>query len=101
VVRAPFLMETANKTPLPDEYVGDFKEFFRAYCCAFSYWMMHKAQISEQNFEPSEFIKKLFQRVQDPKSGLSVKNIYGIELTGKDASVDALEWRFLKWLAKG
>jgi len=100
-VQAPFFMVTGGGKTLPDGYVNDFKEFFRAYRCAFVFWLMNKAMETEETPSSSDLLRRLLRRPDGEGSESIVKDVYGIPLTGDDETVDSLEWRFLDWLARG
>jgi hypothetical protein len=100
-VNAPFFMTTGDRKSLPDDYVNDFKEFFRAYRCAFVYWLMNKTKQPKETPSSSDLTRQLLSCPEGELSETILKKVYGLPLTSEDETVESLEWRFLNWLARG
>lgn len=99
--RAPFFTEAKDRNPIPAEYMKDFKEFFRAYQCAFAYWIRNKARKVDSKLSSEELLKQfLGSSAKDGKTPPTDK-IYGLPLSSDDDTIESLEWQFLKWIAKG
>lgn len=105
VVTAPFFGEAARtKQYPPNEFIVDYREFFRAYKCGFAYWLQTQGDAKGAEASAAkhrEFLAALAKRDSDRKLEEVVLAVYGIPLSGKNGSVDSLEWRYLEWLAKG
>jgi hypothetical protein len=99
-VRAPFFGIPAGPESIPPEYRRDFKDFYRAYQCAFAYWLRNKAESTASDQVPAELAKRFLCNPKKMGTGWLLKEVYGMPLTGKDQTTDSLEWRFLQWLAK-
>lgn len=104
-VSAPFLGAAANAKPYPEQnFLIDFKEFFRAYRTCFFHWLrLHGDPAGEA---PSkEKFRDLLLRTASRSAKKSfeavVLEVYQVPLSGKNGETDSLEWRFLEWLGKG
>lgn len=105
VVSAPFMGEAAKtKSYPPTEFIADYKEFFRAYKCAFYWWIQEqgdKAGAEASAAKYSELMRRLAVREGGKTFEQIVQELYGVPLSGKSMETDSLEWRFLESLAKG
>ena len=104
VVSAPFMGEPAKANTYPPlEFIGDYREFFRAYKCAFYWWVQthgDKSGAEASATKYAELMRLLFTRAPGRTLDEVVESIYGVPLSGSGMDVDSLEWRFLDWLAK-
>jgi len=107
-VNAPFFKVRDDVKPLPADYVNDFQEFFRAYRCAFAFWLKTAAKSKIKKESTHEVFRKLFQTAagdsdtDDMVKFLdAVEDLYGIPFSGDSGSEESLELRFLDWLSKG
>lgn len=105
VVSAPFFGPASKEKPYPPTAVIlDYREFFRAYKCAFTHWLQTESDPKDAKGCETRFrtlLRKMHERdPSDPFENL-VQEIYGVPLSAKNGEGDTLEWRFLKWLAKG
>ncbi len=105
VVSAPFLGTDAQAKPYPpNEVILDYREFFRAYKCAFIYWLQTLGDPKDAAASAARFrtlVRKAYERDTSKPFDDLVQEIYGAPLSGKNGKTDSLEWRFLEWLAKG
>lgn len=102
VVSAPFVGVPAKALVYPaTEYIPDFKEFFRAYKCAFYWWMQTQGAGAESAAKYGELMRALATREETKSLDDVVLDIYKVPLSSKSVDTDSLEWRFLDWLAKG
>jgi hypothetical protein len=99
--RAPFFVSPQDREPIPEEYTNDYKEFFRAYQCAFAFWIRSKALKPESDLTSADLARQFLGSSSKDGSGEAAQKIYGMPLTGKDDTSESLEWLFLEWLAKG
>jgi hypothetical protein len=119
-VRAPFLGGAARTKELPPaEYLGDYREFFRAYKGCFTYWLCEHAEGNAKKSRAK--LAQLFERVAasvPAESGESswrteeeeevdpdaferiLAEVYGRPWSAEEAEPASLEWEFLAWLAK-
>jgi hypothetical protein len=102
VVTAPFFGKFSKEQPYPpSEFIPDFREFFRAYKCAFFWWMQTQGAGEASAAKYAELLRTLAAREPDVAFDDVVAKIYGVPLSGKNLETDSMEWRFLDWLAKG
>jgi hypothetical protein len=102
VITAPFFGKFSKEQPYPPgEFIADYKEFFRAYKCAFFWWMQTEGAGDASAAKYAELMRTLATREPDVAFDDVVAKIYGVPLSGKNLETDSLEWRFLDWLAKG
>jgi hypothetical protein len=114
-VQAPFL-EVVNPQPVPAGYTNDFREFFRAYRCAFAYWLKNKAKSAQEKAAAEELLRRFLQALTPPWAAeegendeeeeespfvRAVAEVYGMPFSGEDGAAQSLEWAFLDWLARG
>jgi hypothetical protein len=99
--RAPFFVNPQDREPIPEEYTNDYKEFFRAYQCAFAFWIRNKAQNPGSDLSSADLASQFLGSSNRDGSGAPAEKVYGIQLTEKDDTAASLEWNFLQWLAKG
>jgi hypothetical protein len=112
-VRAPFLGQAARTKALPPEgFLGDYREFFRAYKTCFAYWMYEQAAGPKKPDSHAKFLQ-LLERVAGGVSDdggdsgapgevfeAHLAAVYGQPWSAENQDPDNLEWRFLSWLAK-
>jgi hypothetical protein len=105
VVSAPFFGPDSKAKPYPPEpVILDYREFFRAYKCAFYYWLQNQSDPKDPAAAQVRFrdlMKKSTERDASQPFEELVQSVYSLPLSGKDGKTDSLEWRFLDWLAKG
>jgi len=100
LVSAPFLGKPSKEKPYPeDEYLNDFREFYRSYQSCFLDWLERQGAGDAEKSHAA--LNELLRKVAAP-GGKSVDDaaaeVYGIPLSSSAPS-EALEWRFLTWLA--
>ncbi|MBK7877376.1 MAG: hypothetical protein IPJ77_16835 [Planctomycetes bacterium] len=104
VASAPFFGPAAFEKPYPaHEMLLDYKEFFRAYKCAFFDWLQRAGDKGGPDASKAKF-GELLRRVgakDKPAFEALVLELYGVPLSERNGEKDSLEWRFLAWLAKG
>ena len=106
VVSAPFFGPAAKQKPYPPTAVIlDYREFFRAYKSGFTRWLQTESDPKDAKGCEARF-RDLLRKMQgrDPASEpfeALVQEIYGVPLSAANGETDTLEWRYLKWLAKG
>jgi hypothetical protein len=105
LVSAPFLGKLAMEKPYPpQEFLIDFKEFFRAYRTAFFHWLQEKGDPAGEAESKAKFREMLVKTATRPaKTSFEavISDVYKVPLSGKNGETDSLEWRFLEWLGKG
>lgn len=102
VVNAPFVGAPAKAQPYPStEFIPDYKEFFRAYKCCFYWWLQTQAAGDASATKYAALLRALGTRDTSKTFDDVVLEVYGTPLSSKSVDVDALEWHFLDWLAKG
>jgi hypothetical protein len=105
VVTAPFFGEASKTKPYPPtDFIPDYREFFRAYKCAFYWWIQTQGDKAGAEASAAKYSKLLTTLVtRDPSKKIDdiIAEIYGVPLSGKNMDTDSLEWRFLEWIAKG
>jgi hypothetical protein len=82
----------------------DYREFFRAYKCGFTNWLQTESDPKDKAGCEARFrdlLHKMHGRDASEPFEALVQEIYGVPLSAKDGETDTLEWRYLKWLAKG
>ena len=102
LVTTPFLGSSAmSRDEVPAAFLDDYLEFHRAYRAAFVHWLQGNAgktkAASGEQF--AALMRRLLQRKETEDLDALCKELYGVELSAKDAAVDTLERRFLAWLA--
>jgi len=104
-VSAPFLGLPSKTKPYPaQDFIFDYKEFFRAYKCCFYHWLQtmgDKAGAEPSAAKYRELMHALVPREEGKTLDDLVLKVYGVALSAKNGETDSLEWRFLEWLAKG
>jgi hypothetical protein len=105
VVSAPFFgPDSKTKVYPPGPVILDYREFFRAYKCAFYNWLQTLSDPKDPAAAAAKFrdlMKKSTERDASQPFEELVQSIYNLPLSGKDGKTDSLEWRFLDWLGKG
>jgi hypothetical protein len=105
VVSAPFLGPESKAKPYPPtSVILDYREFFRAYKCGFTNWLQTESDPKDKAGCEARFrdlLHKMHGRDASESFEALVQEIYGVPLSAKDGETDTLEWRYLKWLAKG
>jgi hypothetical protein len=105
VVSAPFFGPDSKAKPYPPEpVILDYREFFRAYKCAFFSWLQSQSDTKDPAASAARFRDLMRKSAESDGSQPFeelVKSIYSVPLSGKDGKTDSLEWRFLDWLGKG
>jgi len=108
VVKGPFLDAEAKGEPIPEEYSDEFMEFFRAYRCALTYWLMNEASALEGKATPVELLRRFFRTLASSSTGKpmnvfgkAVEEVYGRPFSVSSAGEGSLERSFLEWIAKG
>ena len=104
VASAPFFGPAANEKPYPaHDMLLDYKEFFRAYKCAFFDWLLRAGDKGGPEVSKAKFGELL--RRAGAKDGKAfealVLDVYGVPISDRNGEKDSLEWRFLASLAKG
>jgi hypothetical protein len=101
IVTAPFLGDAAGAKAVASNYLADYQEFLRAYRSAFVHWAQHEFAVKPP-VAGSPFARLLHSAATEPGRSLAerVEEAFGVPLTSDDPKQDALEWRFLLWLAK-
>jgi hypothetical protein len=109
-VRAPFFGQVARAKELPpEEYLGDYREFFRAYKACFTYWLTEHAEGNAKKSRAK--LAQVFERMAAsvPAEGEEpdidaferiLSEVYGRAWSAVDDEPANLEWQFLSWLAK-
>lgn len=104
VASAPFFGPAAGEKPYPpQEMLLDYKEFFRAYKCAFFEWLSKngdKAGAEASRAKFGELMRRIGAKDRKPFEAV-VQEVYGVPISERNGEKDSLEWRFLAWLAKG
>lgn len=107
VVSAPFLGSPAyDKSMPPEQYIGEYMEFFRAYRTGFAEFMRTAAgstsRDSKERFAKlmTEMAKANLTYDDDRSFEDMVLEIYEVPLSSKEPDKTDLEGRFLKWLEK-
>ncbi len=104
VVRAPFLGSAAAETkPPPEQFVGDWSEFLRAYKSAFIYWLQTAAAGNEK--VSRERFATLLRKLADPNLASDFEAVFqelyeGAPLSNAEVDKNCLEGQFLRWLPK-
>jgi len=105
VVSAPFFGPEARSKPYPPTAVIlDYREFFRAYKCAFFHWLQTQAVPKDPAASAERFrklLRALSERGADTPLEDLVREIHELPLSAANGKTESLEWRFLEWLAKG
>lgn len=102
-VSAPFFGEHANETQYPPaEYLTDYREFYRAYKCAFFHWLRTQGggDASESKLKFRELLRGIAELDPDEPIDDLISTVYGVPFSGESQETDSLEWRFLAWLAE-
>jgi hypothetical protein len=105
VVSAPYFGPASKLKPYPPtSVILDYREFFRAYKSGFTHWLQTESDPKDPKGCEARF-RDLMRKMKDrdpaePFEKL-VEEIYALPLSAKDGETDTLEWRYLKWLAKG
>lgn len=106
VVSAPFLGSGAKMKPYPPTaLIVDYREFFRAYQCAFTHWLQTQG-VPEDPADSAARFRELLRELAGTSSSSPrslddlVQEVYGLPLSATDGETDTLEWRFLDWLSK-
>ena len=105
VVHAPFLGSWAyDKAMPPQDFVGDYLEFFRAYRTGFAEFLRSGAGGSERQSE-KDFAKLMIEMAtanasEDDERTFEeiILAVYEVPLSSAEPGKDDLEGRFLKWL---
>jgi len=101
-VVAPFLGPLAQNKELPaQEFLGDYQEFFRAYKCAFTWWLQTIAPGSKSKASKA-FAKVLHTQAKNsavPFESILLE-VYGAPISEERPGKGSLEGQFLIWLAK-
>lgn len=102
VVTAPFLGSKAmDKELVPAEFLDDYLEFHRAYRSCFVHWLQINGT-GKGKAQSIERFGELVRRGATAKEGQTLESfcmdVYGLPLSDRDAAVDTLERRFLRWL---
>lgn len=103
VVSAPFFGPHSKTKPYPPTpVILDYREFFRAYKCAFVNWLQTQGA---GDAAPSTAKFRDLLRKMGAQDGRAIEEvlleIYGTPLSAKNGEDESLEWRFLEWLVKG
>ncbi len=101
-VGLPFFGEVQDKK-IPDTYLSDYREFFRAYKAGFVHWLRIKSKgkkDSPKRFR--ELVQACAQAVASGKGDFAeiVEQVYGTPLTGVDSKSKALEWEYVQWIRR-
>jgi len=102
VVDGPFLGAAAMaRDEVPTQFLDDYLEFHRAYRAGFVHWLQdHGDKTKAASLARFRELMSLFL---DKKPGATLDALceatYGLPLSAKDPATDALERRFLAWLA--
>jgi len=101
-VSAPFLGDLGRLKPYPpDQYLNEYREFFRSYLSCFLDWLDRTAvdgSLAGSHEKFTAFLVRLCAEDR-PSFDLAAKEVYDLPLSSPDGS-DSLEWRFLAWLAE-
>lgn len=101
-VSGPFLGAAAAEAEVMiDEFVGDHKEFLRAYRTCFLYWLKEESQgkAKESRLTFATWLRSLAAGESDELEA-SMKEAFGAPLSAKELSRDVLEGAYLTWLTK-
>jgi hypothetical protein len=105
VISAPFFGPDSRTKPYPPgPVILDYREFFRAYKCAFFNWLQTQGQdgkAPESAAHFRELLKRAYTRDETKSLEDLIKEIYGVPMSGKNGKTPSLEWKFLDWLEKG
>jgi hypothetical protein len=102
LVNAPFLGQAAvDREVVSAAFLDDYLEFHRAYRAAFVHWLQQSGARTRP--ASAELFAKLTRRLMQQQKGVTFdalcQEVYGIPLSSRDSAVDALEHRFLAWIA--
>ena len=99
---APFLGKLSLTKELPEEkFLGDYQEFYRAYKCAFVWWVQTVAGGSKSR-SAKAFAQILLEQGRNPALDLDsiLLETYGFPISEERPGKSSLEGQFLAWLAK-
>ena len=101
LISAPLLGRPSKEKPYPEEeFMNDLREFYRSYQSCFLGWLEREGK-GEAEASALAF-KQLLAKVAAPEGQTvddAVAQVYGVPLASAEPG-DALEWRFLAWLAE-
>jgi hypothetical protein len=101
LISAPFLGRVSRDKPYVEkDFLNDMREFYRSYQSCFLGWLERKGQPEAE--ASAKAFKELLAKVAAPGGQAiddAVVQVYGVPLSTAEPG-DALEWRFLAWLAE-
>ena len=113
IIRGPFLGSDAREKELPpEEFLGDYREFFRAYKTCFAYWIQEQGAGLKKKESRAKFVELLTLVASEVPEDYStdgapgesfeaqIRKVYGQPWSAENEDPENLEWRFLAWLAK-
>jgi hypothetical protein len=98
VIHAPFFGPHANEQAYPPpEYLVDYAEFYRAYKTCLLDWIRTRGAGPEDAEANAAAWSKVIRALaaQDRSFEAIVEEVYGVPISGKDATTHSLEFRFL------
>lgn len=103
LIHAPFFGPHANEQAYPPaEYLVDYAEFYRAYKTCFWHWIRTSAADPKDDAANAEAWSRVIRGLADQEVSFDaiVEEVYGLPISGRDATTESLEFRFLAALPK-